>query len=301
LRSIEPLENRTLLSVNLIANGDFSRGAVGFTSGLNKGGTSLVPTGTYVVGTNPHTYHPGGASFGDHTTGTGKMLLANDSTVPNVTLWRETIVTTPGVEYSFTGWAAAWATDGPDQGDISPAEPQLVVNGKPIVSETLPTTAGQWTPLTGTWVATSLRSTLILTDLNTSAAGNDSAYDDFSAAPLASIHGTAIADVNVMIHGKIRHQIKALPGVTVYLDTNNDGILDDGEQAAVTNRLGAYTFIGLAPGSYQVRQAVSPEAPIGNGVTVSTRTVPISAGRQLARQNLWDYFSSSSLVAGVFD
>jgi hypothetical protein len=290
-----------MLSVNLIANGDFSRGAVGFTTGLSRGGTSLVPTGSYVVGTDPHTYHPGGASFGDHTTGSGKMLLANDSTFPNVTIWRETIVTTPGVEYSFTAWAASWATDGPDEGDISPAQPQIAVNGKAILSTTLPSTAGQWTVLSGTWVATSARSTIILTDLNTSAAGNDSAYDDFSASPLASIHGTAIADINVLVHGKIHHQIKPLAGVTVYLDTNGDGILDDGEPTAITNRLGAYTFVGLSPGSYQVRQAISTDAPIGDGVTISALAIPLSASRQLTRQNLWDYFSSSSVVADVFD
>ena len=299
--TIQQLENRTLLSANLLANGDFSRGATGFSTSLARGGTSLVNAGTYVVGTDPHTYHSGGASFGDHTTGSGDMLIVNGSIYPNVTVWRETIITTPGVEYSFSGWAASWATDGPDEGDISPAEPQVAVNGKSIASTTLPSTAGQWTAIYGTWVASSVRSTLILTDLNTSGAGNDSAYDDFSVTPLASIRGTAVADINILVHGKIRHQIKTLAGVTVYLDTNGDGILDDGEPTAVTSRLGTYSFVGLAPGTYQVLQAVSADAPVGGGVSVATLSVPVTAGKQAGRQNLWDYFSSSSLVAGVFE
>ncbi len=198
------LESRTLLSANLIANGSFTQGATGFNTSLARGGTSLVNAGTYVVGTNPHNYHQGGASFGDHTTGTGKMLIVNDSIFAGVTIWRETIVTTPGVEYSFSGWSVSWATDGPDNDDVSPAQPQIAVNGKAIVSATLPATAGQWTNLSGTWVATSVRSTIILTDVNTSSAGNDSAYDDFSVTPLASIRGSVVADIDITIHGRTR-------------------------------------------------------------------------------------------------
>ena len=62
--------------VNLVANGDFSLGNTGFTSQYVYT-TNLFPEDTYVVGDNPNHFHPQGANFGDHTTGTGLMLIAN--------------------------------------------------------------------------------------------------------------------------------------------------------------------------------------------------------------------------------
>ena len=48
-----------------------------------------------------------------------------------------------------------------------------------------------------------------------------------------------------------------LAGVTVYLDANGNGKLDAGEITATTDALGRYTFSGLTPGTYTVRQALS--------------------------------------------
>ncbi len=45
-----------------------------------------------------------------------------------------------------------------------------------------------------------------------------------------------------------------LAGVTVFLDTNQNGILDPGEVSTVTNAQGDYTFTGLAPGTYPVAE-----------------------------------------------
>ncbi|MFN8529737.1 MAG: SdrD B-like domain-containing protein, partial [Anaerolineae bacterium] len=44
-----------------------------------------------------------------------------------------------------------------------------------------------------------------------------------------------------------------MSGVTVYLDTNNNGSLDGGETSTVTDASGAYSFTSLAAGSYNVR------------------------------------------------
>src|SRR5215831_13312357 len=54
---------------NLVVNGDFSLGNTGFTSGYVFT-SDTTPEGTYCVDTNPHNCHPGGASYGDHTSGT---------------------------------------------------------------------------------------------------------------------------------------------------------------------------------------------------------------------------------------
>ncbi|YCM42164.1 SdrD B-like domain-containing protein [Verrucomicrobiaceae bacterium 227] len=57
-----------------------------------------------------------------------------------------------------------------------------------------------------------------------------------------------------------------LPGVTVFVDLNNDGIFDANEPSATTNGSGAYSIVGLVPGSYTVSLA-SASIPVGATVT----------------------------------
>jgi hypothetical protein len=45
-----------------------------------------------------------------------------------------------------------------------------------------------------------------------------------------------------------------IAGRTVYIDANNNSILDGGEKSAITNSSGVYTISGLVAGTYKVRQ-----------------------------------------------
>ena len=47
-----------------------------------------------------------------------------------------------------------------------------------------------------------------------------------------------------------------LDGVTIYLDLNNNGELDDNEPSQVSNENGEYSFAGLEAGTYIVREVV---------------------------------------------
>lgn len=47
-----------------------------------------------------------------------------------------------------------------------------------------------------------------------------------------------------------------LPGVTVYVDYNDNSALDGGEPSAVTNGSGVYTISNVTPGTYNVREVV---------------------------------------------
>jgi Ca2+-binding RTX toxin-like protein len=52
---------------------------------------------------------------------------------------------------------------------------------------------------------------------------------------------------------------QALAGVTVFLDADNDGVMDSGEVSVVSDATGTYEFTNLAPGLYRVREVVPRE------------------------------------------
>lgn len=45
-------------------------------------------------------------------------------------------------------------------------------------------------------------------------------------------------------------------GVTIFLDLDENGVLDKGEPAQVTDENGLYKFTKLMPGTYVVREVV---------------------------------------------
>ncbi len=104
------------------------------------------------------------------------------------------------------------------------------------------------------------------------------------------------------ISGTINVGSAGLAGVTVYLDNNNDGKLDDGEVSTVTNSSGAYSFSGVVAGAYIVRQIlpagyqqVTPVDNYGNHIIVT-------AGKATSGVNFSDKAIATGSIAGeVFD
>jgi len=171
------------LPMNLLQNGDFSLGNTGFTSGYSFNNNLFTET-TYTVGTDPSKYHSGVISYGDHTTGSGQMLIVNGAVIPNVTIWQQTVAVTPGTRYDFTGWARSW---GGTTQDPSPALLQLQINGQTVgTSFQLPGALDHWAQFNWLWDSVSATTaTIRLLDLNTAANGNDFSLDDFSFAVAA--------------------------------------------------------------------------------------------------------------------
>ncbi len=82
------------------------------------------------------------------------------------------------------------------------------------------------------------------------------------------------------VSGVVDSGDEPLAGVTVFLDANNDGQLDDGELDTVTNSAGQYTFNNVVPGKYIVRQIlpaedvqVTPGDNYGDHITVGPLAV----------------------------
>ncbi|MCC3433009.1 MAG: carboxypeptidase regulatory-like domain-containing protein, partial [Microcoleus sp. PH2017_04_SCI_O_A] len=50
----------------------------------------------------------------------------------------------------------------------------------------------------------------------------------------------------------------AISGVTVFLDTNNNGALDAGEATTTSDQFGTFAFRNLRPGTYNLREVPPP-------------------------------------------
>jgi hypothetical protein len=72
--------------------------------------------------------------------------------------------------------------------------------------------------------------------------------------------------------------------VTVFLDLDNDGVLDAGEPQTSTNSQGIYTFSGVAPGSYIVRQ-VTPSDFIQTFPASGFHSVNVVSGQTVSNVN----------------
>jgi hypothetical protein len=78
----------------------------------------------------------------------------------------------------------------------------------------------------------------------------------FANTPNSNITGCKFEDFNV--NGYRDGNEPAISGVTVYLDTNNNGALDAGEASTTSNQFGTFAFNNLAPGTYNLREATPP-------------------------------------------
>ncbi len=101
----------------------------------------------------------------------------------------------------------------------------------------------------------------------------------------ASISGLAFSDANK--NGSKDSGEAVLPNVVVFLDTNQNGVLDGVEVSTTTDGNGNYTFASIAPGQNYFVAALEPvnytlTAPIRNGLSVLP---PVNTGVRSGDQN----------------
>jgi gliding motility-associated-like protein len=170
------------ITSNLISNGDFSQGNTGFTSGYTNT-TNLWPEATYYIGTNPNTYHANFAVCGDHTTGTGNMMIVNGAAVPNTNIWQKTVAVNPNSMYVFSCWLASVTTS-------NPAQLQFFVNGIQIGNIFNATSTNcNWNMFYNLWPSgTATTANIAIKNQNSQLSGNDFAIDDLYFAEMVEIN-----------------------------------------------------------------------------------------------------------------
>lgn len=121
----------------------------------------------------------------------------------------------------------------------------------------------------------------------------------FASLPVDTSNGNMLAEItSIVVDGSITGQVfndlnfdgaanngeVGIPGQTVYIDSNNNGVLDAGELTAITDTGGNYTFQGITPGSYVVRDdlagshGASQTAPANGSGTVTVVSNTTVAG-----------------------
>ena len=160
-------------SANLVVNGDFSAGNSGFSSAYAYSPGNCNPPAIYDIVTDPHSCHAGWSSFGDHTSGSGNMMVVNGSESTGVSVWGENVTVLANTTYFFSVWIASVFP-------VSPAMLDFSVNGQQLGSTfTASTTTGNWQQFYATWFSgASTTAQLGLVNLNTAFGGNDFALDD---------------------------------------------------------------------------------------------------------------------------
>jgi hypothetical protein len=158
---------------NLVYNGDFSAGDIGF---VTQYGEQNYGYGVYGVVTDANTYFSWASACKDRTVaGTGKIFVTDGGTDASLTVWGQRIAVNPNTTYRLSTYATSISS-------TNPSTLAFYVNGVKVgTSTTLSATTCAWQQLTTTWNSGSSTTAYFeIRNENTNTGGNDFAIDDIS-------------------------------------------------------------------------------------------------------------------------
>jgi hypothetical protein len=167
--------------VNLIQNSDFSQGNTLFVTEYTQV-ADPNPFGvqaSYDIVTSPGAWFAPFCNGGDHTTGSGNLMVFDGSTDPsgNVIAWsnQNPVAVVPNTNYTFSYYVASVSPE-------NPARLEVTING---VSQGSPVTAPGatclWTQVSYDWNSGSnTTANFAIYDRNAASGGNDFALDDIT-------------------------------------------------------------------------------------------------------------------------
>lgn len=162
---------------NIAQNGNFS-GSGGFSTGYTLNNNPTLQAGEYWIGTNPSQINAGFASCGDHTTGSGNMMVVNGAANQNTSVWCQTFTMAPNSSYKFEGWIASLSGASPAQLNIN-FQINNVIWSQQVFA---PTSTCNWEPFCFPWTngPNPTTVTICLVNQNAATSSNDFALDDIS-------------------------------------------------------------------------------------------------------------------------
>lgn len=193
------LTARGLSTINIITNGNFEAGKTGFSTDYVVGTVPcygagyLDCEGTYDVINNPQLGHSAWAACGDHTSGSGLMMVINGAAAfQNV--WCQNVPVLPDMDYVFTAWITSVHPS-------SPAVLQFSINGTNIGPNF--TSSGVtclWEKYEVIWNSGSnTNADICILNENTATGGNDFAIDDIGFRKMCEVKDTMKIEIEEII------------------------------------------------------------------------------------------------------
>ena len=106
-----------------------------------------------------------------------------------------------------------------------------------------------------------------------------------------SISGQVFSDANA--NGTKDAGEGTISGVTIYIDANNDGQLDNGEANIVTDTSGNYSFTGLAAGTSTIAEVLVSNAVALSTPSTGSYSITLSANQTVTGKNFGDYVKAT--------
>ena len=252
----------TVRSGNLVTNGDFEQGPIGFSTDYVLGTTScfglgfLDCEGTYGVLSNPMDGHQNFSPCSDASGGGNMMVVNGAAALQNV--WCQTINVAPNTDYDFSAFVTSVEP-------TSPAILQFSINGTTIGN---PFNAGApcaWGQFSANWNSGSnTTATICILNQNTAASGNDFALDGITFTELCM-------DMDeVTVHVMDMQLIIAPP---LEIDCNDPFACVILDASGTTTNGSNLTFQWSTSGTGSIQSGANTSNPIVCGVGVYNLTV----------------------------
>ena len=180
---------------NLVENGDFEQGNVGFGTDYVFNGMGSGQYGHYTITTDGILVWGSNHLYGSGAT--GQFMLVDGAITPNATVWQQTVSVTPNTYYVFSAQVAST-----NSSNLYGAYAllQFSVNGTqlgPIFHS--PSVLNSWQPYYEVWYSgNSTSAILTILNQNSNGDGNDFGLDDIVFTPISSCQNEDSVLVNVM-------------------------------------------------------------------------------------------------------
>ena len=265
----------TTIGQNLIVNGDFESGNTGFTTAYQEQCTRNQPPGKFCINNSPKNVHSGFTACGDHTSGTGKMYIANGASVAGQKVWCQTVATEANKDYEFSAWITSVVAQNPPRFEFE-------VNGVSIGNLNAQIGSCLWDQHAATWNSgIAVSAEICLTNQNTVGAGNDFAIDDISFAP---VQQTASGGDSILVIHYDKPVVDLGNDTTICVDSTVtfnavtgslwDWSNGDNTSSTTANTTGAYSIVitdGNGCKGYDTINLVMQDLPIidlGNDIII---------------------------------
>lgn len=267
-------------TINLIYNGDFSLGNVGFASD-HQFFTPANPSGaqrTYGIVANAQSWWSTFSPCTDRS-GTGKMMVVDGSTFNGGAdrVWCQTVPVQPGNAYLFSYWIQSLT-------HTNLAGIVVTINGVAISPEVpAPATTCNWQAHSYSWNSGAANwATICIFNRTTTSSGNDFALDDLTFTTTTTCTLTGQATVTVSGASSVTGFSYTTPvcaGSANLLPALVSGFTGGGIFSATPAGLsinaatGAINVAASAPGTYNINYTVAPSGCNTGGTSSFTFTI----------------------------